>query len=242
MKVFFRVFLTLILPPLLVGGFLFHLNQKGFFDLQEVRVVLEGEMGASLHLKPLVEELESDMQTQKGRSLWTLDLSEISEVLEQKTWIEDHSLSREWPNALVVTLKPQEVKALLLSKKQLVPVIHEGRLLNPIEAKLAPDVVVLEGAAFENETLRRKAVQVLSEIPEVGAFSRETISEMRWNRKEGFWVTMIRHSTEVKLGEEAVAIKAARLGQVLEYLNNRGMSARSLDANLSKKVLVRLTE
>jgi cell division protein FtsQ len=46
----------------------------------------------------------------------------------------------------------------------------------------------------------------------------------------------------VKLGDDHFAIKSARVGQALEYLDNRGIAAKSLDANLSKKVLVKLQE
>ena len=53
-------------------------------------------------------------------------------------------------------------------------------------------------------------------------------------------MTMVKSAVAVKIGEDAIALKSVRLGQVLEYLNNRGMNATSLDANLSKKVLVKL--
>ena len=241
MKILLRLFLAFVVVPGALAGFLYHLDQKGFFDLDQIHVVLEDSPNRSLHLKPLVDDLDKSLEVYRGQSLWSLEMRDISKTLAAQPWIASHSLSREWPRSVVVKIHPQEVKALYFSnQKTLIPVIEAGRFLAPIEAKLAPDVVILEGKDFEEESFRQKAVRVLEEIPERGSFSRSTISEMRWSQKDGFAMTMVKSAVEVKIGEDAIALKAARLGQVLEYLNNRGMHAKSLDANLSKKVLVKL--
>lgn len=241
MKILLRLFIAFVVLPGALAGFLYHLDRKGFFDLDQIHIVLEDSPNRSLHLKPLVDDLDKSLEMYRGQSLWSLEMRDLSKTLAAQPWIADHSLSREWPRSVVVKIRPQEVKALYLSgQKSLIPVIEEGRFLAPIEAKLAPDVVVFEGKAFEDQGFRKKAVKVLDEIPERGPFSKSTISEMRWSQKDGFAMTMVKSAVEVKIGEDAIALKAARLGQVLEYLNNRGMHAKSLDANLSKKVLVKL--
>lgn len=241
MKILLRLLITFVVLPSALVGFLYHLDRKGFFDLEQIHIVLEDAPHRSLHLKPLVDELDRSLEMYRGQSLWSLEMRDLSRTLASQPWIADHSLSREWPRSVVVKIRPQEVKALYLSnQKTLIPVIEKGKFLAPIEAKLAPDVVVFEGKIFESEDFRRKAVTVLEEIPDKGAFSKSTISEMRWNQKDGFAMTMVKSAVEVKIGEDAIALKSARLGQVLEYLSNRGMHAKSLDANLSKKVLVRL--
>lgn len=243
MKILLRLLITFVVLPGAVAGFLYHLNQKGFFNLEQIHIVLEDSPNRSLHLKPLVDDLDKSLEMYRGQSLWSLEMRDLSKTLSTQNWIADHSLSREWPRSVVVKIRPQEVKALYFStQKSLVPVIEQGKFLAPIEAKLAPDVVVLEGKVFEDEEFRKKAVKVLEEIPDKGSFSKSTISEMRWNQKDGFEMTMVKSAVEVKIGEDAIALKAARLGQVLEYLNNRGMHVKSLDANLSKKVLVRLED
>lgn len=240
MRIVLRLLLVFVVLPGSVAAFLFHLDQKGFFDLDEIEIVLEDTTQKSLHLKPLVSELEAALQTYKGQSLWSLKMQNLSDTLESRGWIDTHSLSREWPRKLVVKVRPQEVKALYLSSKTLIPVVREGRFLAPIEPSLAPDVVVLEGKVFEDENFRRRAVEVIDEVPDEGPFSKKTISELRWSKRDGFSMTMVESAVEVKVGEDKVALKAARVSQVLEYLKNRGIQPKSLDANLSKKVLVRL--
>jgi cell division protein FtsQ len=47
---------------------------------------------------------------------------------------------------------------------------------------------------------------------------------------------------KIKLGEDQFAVKSARVSQVMDYLEKRDLKARVIDANLSKKVLVRLQQ
>jgi cell division protein FtsQ len=53
-------------------------------------------------------------------------------------------------------------------------------------------------------------------------------------------MTLIKTGVRVKMGEDQMALKAARVSQVVDYLETRQFDARVIDANLSKKVLVRL--
>ncbi len=53
-------------------------------------------------------------------------------------------------------------------------------------------------------------------------------------------MTMIKTGIQVKMGEDQVSLKSARVAQVVDYLETRQFDARVIDANLSKKVLVRL--
>jgi hypothetical protein len=157
-------------------------------------------------------------------------------------WIERAMISRSWPATLSLKIVPYEVKLLYMAKAgKLVPIIKDGSFLTPVEAKQAPDVALLQGESFANKNeLRKKAVDVIEQIPAEGSFSRKTISEIRYDGKEGFWMTMIKTGVQVKIGDDQVALKANRVSKVVDYLENRQFDARVIDANLSKKVLVRL--
>lgn len=244
MKALLRLLVAFVVLPGAVFGLLWHLDRNGFFALDHIEIVLADSPTQSLYLKPLVDELDRSLETFRGKSLWKIDMSSLSGAIGNLSWVESHGLSRRWPNGLIVTVKPQEVKALYLGKgNKFMPVIREGQVLDAVDAKAAPDVAILDGDAFANRPdLRKKAVQALSEIPPDGTFSRKSISEIRWNAKDGFLMKMTRGGVEVKMGEDQMAIKSARVSQVIEYLRNRGLNAKSLDANLSKKVLVKLED
>jgi cell division protein FtsQ len=243
-KTFLKFFVGLVVIPTAVIALLWHSDRRGFFDLDHIEIVLNDAPSKSYHMKPLVESLDLSLETYRGKSLWSLELADISRSIGGLNWVKSHSISRSWPSGLTVKIEPQEVKALYLGKNnRLIPIISEGRFLDPIESMVAPDVVILDGDVFQARTeLRRRAIEMLEEIPATGAFSKKTISEIRWDAKDGFRMKMVRGGLDVKMGEDQIALKSARVGQVLEYLANRGKTPKSLDANLSKKVLVKLHE
>ena len=239
----FRWLLAMILIPVAVVAVFYRLNKDGFFDLKRIEIVLVDTHQQDLFLKPRVEVLDQYLESFRGRSMWQLDLDKVSKRISQYNWIEKYELTRKWPSTLTVQVKPFEVKALLMNLgkgEKFVPVIRDGKPLDAIEASIAPDVAVLDGAVFAQPELRKKAVQMLEEVPTDGTFSRKVISEVRWSSKDGFYARMVKTGIQVKLGEDRFGIKSIRVGQVLDYLGNRGIKAESVDANLSKKVLVRL--
>lgn len=242
-KLVFKLIFGFIVLPLSLAGTLYYLNKNGFFNIQKIEVVLENPTpGQEQFLKPNVDSLEKTLGRYQGVSLWNVKLKGISKEVAQMGWVENARISRSWPATLSIKVKPYEVKLLFMGKSgKLVPIIKDGSFLEPVEARQAPDVALLDGDSFvKKPELRKKAVDVIEQIPAEGTFSKKTISEIRFDDKEGFWMTMIKTGVRVKIGEDHVALKAARVSQVVDYLETRQFDARVIDANLSKKVLVRL--
>lgn len=244
MKTIFKVIFAFVILPAAIAGVLYHLNRSGFFNVENVEIVFEDTAEEQKNfLDPLADTLKKNMSAYQETSLWSLPLSKISNELSDYNWIETAAIKRSWPNTLTITVRPYKVKLLFMSSKggKLLPVIKNGKFLDPIETSHAPDVALLEGEAFiKKAELRQKAVQVMEELPTEGSFSQKTVSEIRYDKQEGFWMTLIRTGVRVKIGEDQVALKAARVSQVVDYLDSRQFDARVIDANLSKKVLVRL--
>lgn len=242
-KLVLKLIFGFIILPLSLAGTLFYLNKNGFFDIGKVEVILENPPpGQEQFLRPHVDRLEASLDKYKGMSLWNIKLKTVSRDVKMLNWVESLNIKRSWPTTLSVRVRPHEVKLLYMAKGgKLVPIITGGELLDPVESKQAPDVVLLEGDTFMKKAeLRKKAVDVIEQIPAEGSFSRKTISEIRYDNKEGFWMTMIKTGIRVKMGEDQVSLKSARVSQVVDYLESRQFDARVIDANLSKKVLVRL--
>lgn len=242
-KFVFNLIFGFIILPTSLAGTLYYLNENGFFNIEKIEIVLENPpLGQEQFLRPHVDQLETSLARFKGVSLWNLKLKRISKEVDQLNWVESLNIKRSWPSTLSVLIRPYEVKLLYMAKGgKLVPIIKDGSFLDPVDSKQAPDVVLLEGEGFGKKgALRKKAVDVVDQIPAEGSFSRKTISEIRYDSKEGFWMTMIKTGIQVKMGEDQVSLKSARVAQVVDYLESRQFDARVIDANLSKKVLVRL--
>jgi cell division protein FtsQ len=228
--------------PSVVAGSMYWLNEKGFFNVNQVEIILEDSQSQVNFYSPMVEKLEKQMRAFKGQSLWALKLTQVTAILNSQNWIETHSLSRSWPSVLKVKIKPHDIKLVYLGKGgKYLPIITDGSFLESVDSKQAPDVILLEGEVFaQKKELRQKAVEVLKEIPAEGTFSKKTISEMHYDSKDGFSMVLMKTGIQVKIGDDLVALKSARVSQVVDYLQTRQFDARVIDANLSKKVLVRL--
>jgi cell division protein FtsQ len=241
-KKIFQIILTFVILPLAVAGSLYSLEQHGFFNIENIDIVIENLTDQPQYLQPLVKNVDQLVEASRGTSLWRLDLHQLSFELNSFSWVENVSVVRKWPDRLQVTIKAKEVKLLLVNGAgQFVPVVGQGELLSPLEVKQIPDVALLAGAVFlKQPEMRSRAIALLDELPRKGPFSHKTISEVHFDEKDGFWVTLVKDGIKVKLGNEQVMLKSARLNQVIEYLESRQIDVRVIDANLSKKVLVRL--
>ena len=242
-KLVVKLIFGFIILPASIAGTLYYLNRGGFFNIKKIEIIVDNPVeGQEAFIKPLVAELEKNLSRYQGSSLWSIQLKSVSQSLASFDWIEDSSMKRSWPSSLTVRVKPYEVKLLYMQKVGgLVPIIKDGTFLEPVETKQAPDVAVLDGEVFKQRPeLRKKAVELVEEMPLTGSFSKKTISEVRYDNKDGFWMTMIKTGIQVKIGDDQVALKAARVSQVVDYLETHQFEARVIDANLSKKVLVRL--
>lgn len=218
------------------------LNKRGFFNLSKIEIVLSKSFDQPRFLKSTLEDLDLQLAQLKGKSLWSLDLVQIEEELKKLSWISEHQVRRHWPDRLEVSVIPKEVKFLFVGKNgQLFPVLQDGVFLKAVSGENLPDVILLRGDEFvKNNDLLKRAIHLLAEIPEQGHFSKQTISELRYDAKEGFHANLLKSPVRIKLGEEELNLRAERISQVLEYLETHQLDARVIDANLTKKVLVRL--
>lgn len=198
--------------------------------------------------KPYLDKLNQELSLYKGQSLWRLSLSQVSDKLKAKSWIKDFRISRSWPNAINVEIEPKILSLLYVDQKRLAegfvrPVTTDGAILPEVDTAQAPPLAMLKGEVFvKDEAKRKTAVELLKSLPEEGKLSHKIISEIGFDNKEGYWVEVAKTNIKIKLGEDQFAVKSARVSQVLDYLEKRDLKARVIDANLSKKVLVRLQQ
>jgi cell division protein FtsQ len=237
-----KTLLYFVLLCVSVGGSLWGLDRKGFFALEHIEIIVTQNTDQPRFMKPAITDLDEQMERLRGQSLWRIRLDNINQQVSSLPWISSLQVRRHWPDRLEVRIAPKLVKFLFVGKDgKLFPVLEDGTFLNPVAVENLPDVVLLRGDQFASDKqLLHRALATLSEIPDDGSFSKKTISEIRFDSKEGFWATMMKQGVRVKLGDDGVNLKADRISQVIDYLEANQLDARVIDANLTKKVLVRL--
>ncbi len=247
-RLLFNLFLIFIIAPMLVGYSMYTLDQNGFFQIQKIDIVLKTHADQKSYAREYIQRLDTQFQKFNGQSLWSFSLQNISEVLRQQKWIKDFRISRSWPSSLEVQIEAFEISLLLTDSQKLNvglmrPVTVDGDILPEIDSRQAPSKALLKGDIFlKNLEKRKQAIDLLKSLPADGKMGVNSLSEINYNPKEGFWISMIQSDLKVKLGEDQFAMKSARVSQVMDYLEKKNLKARVIDANLSKKVLVRLQQ
>ena len=150
--------------------------------------------------------------------------------------------SRYWPKTLHVYVVAKDVRALFFSKQgQMWLVADDGSLLSLSKKTPLPDLVVLRGERLkQNKELRQQAIGLLESLPSKGLFSEQYISDVGHTLKEGFWLSLVGSGTQVLMGQGRVEDKIKRINRVLDYVDVHKIESRTIDARLSKKVLVKL--
>lgn len=239
---FARIVFVFFLVPTAMVGSVFLMNQKGVFNLENIEINILGFDSHPHYFSPLSQSVKDRLQVYRGKSLWLLDLKMISKEIFQEDWIAQARVSRKWPVDLEVTIVPKNIKLLLVQGNSgFSPVDDQGKALQPVKSSQAPRLPILRSSIFvKDEKLRKQAVDFVQQLPVDGKFSQQSVSEIYYDNKRGFWTTLIDQNIQVNLGKENLPLRSARVAQVLEYMDSREMQARVIDADLSKKVLVRL--
>ncbi len=190
-------------------------------------------------LKKRIEAKVADFMQHK---IWEIDLGHIRTLITGDEWIKNVKIVRAYPNEIQIKVTPKNAELLLLSSRgKLLPVTDDAAILSPLAPSLLPDVPILRGENFINNlSLRKRAVELITVLPEKGLLSRRNVAEISYNSESGYSLMLISPKVEVKMGEEKTQLKVARVSQVLDYLTANHLKSRVIDASFSKKVLVRL--
>lgn len=239
--------------PLVVALSIYSLEQQGFFKIEKIDLQVNALSSQKNYIAPKVKALQKKLDIYRGISLWKAPLSQISKSLKEEPWIKEFQLSREWPAGISVEIKTDDVALLVFPQNTvessigevstIKPITRSGKVLERINSKNAPNAIVTFDSQFLiSEKIREGGLEVIKALPETGKMTAAHISEIGYDRQEGYWIKLLNSETRVNLGEEQFEIKSARISQVIEYLEGRNLKARVIDANLSKKVLVRLQQ
>lgn len=244
-KPYIKILFTLILLPTIVAISLYTLNEKGFFQINEIEIKVNALSSQKKFISNKIEVLNLRLKTFKGVSLWKFPLNQVAQILKQEKWIKDFQLSRSWAARLVVEIQTEPIAFLVQSTDRNVtsfyPVTEQADVLDKIDSRQAPNVILVQDSTFlKNKAYRQNAIQLIKALPKQGVMHPSQVAELGLDKKEGYWLKLISLDSKITLGEDQFEIKSSRVAQVLDYLEKRDLKARVIDANLSKKVLVRM--
>jgi cell division septal protein FtsQ len=213
---------------------------KDSFRLQviEVNVINPIESKTS---QALVELIRAELSQVKGQWIWEVSIKDLNTKIQKYSGVESLRFSRKWPSTLQVQLSILPIVAILDKKQSMVSVFTDGKTVldnQPDPSKNAESLVILRGQELvKNQELRLRAIKLLDYLNKQKILNRENISDISFEK--GFLIQVIKPSISVFIGDQDEEKRLSRVVQVLEHLEKNKITAKSIDATLSKKVLVR---
>jgi cell division protein FtsQ len=233
-----QIVFTVVLS-IFIGSLGFVMINSGMFIVDTIEVTSNSKSVLFDENRAL---LAKKMEAFKGRQIWDIDVDGVASHVSNLKWVETMRVRRIFPSTLKVEVTSKEVIAAVVSDKGVViPLSKNAETLPVLPLKHFPDVpLIRDRKILKDQKLREKALQVLTELPSSGFLSQSRVAEISSDRDEEFWISLIEDGTEIKIGSSNIPLRAARIEKVLEYLRNNKLHARVIDADFSKKVVVKL--
>jgi len=214
---------------------------QGVFNITKVKVnVVEAPL--NYDIDSLITSGKKSLNDVTGKPIFLFSLKEAYKKLTKDPRVKDIKLQRKFPNQINIDLIPKQVMASMMSFKYgLHALTKEGDVLPVKYSKQDIDLPILRGSNFhKDEALRVNTIRLLSEIPDKGLFSKQNISEVRYDKKNGFIIYLNGQNSIVKLGKNEFKKKSSYIERAMSYLESQKMEGRVIDARYSKKVVVKL--
>lgn len=241
-KTVLKIFIILIVLPLLIVIPVRSLDQQGYFKLKNIQLVLVDQTTNKNYYSTLAKQTEQQLNVFLSKSLFEVDLGQMAKIISNEKWIEDFEIQREWPDSIKVKVNANELVMLYWNEKNdIYPIFSNNEMLDKLNRKDLPDAIHTYDKKIANQKeLRKKVIEVIQKLPEKGPLNPKMIAEVGYDTKAGYWFQLIKKDLRVKMGEEKMELKSERVSNVIDYLETKQIDARVIDANLSQKVLVRL--
>jgi cell division septal protein FtsQ len=210
--------------------------------IESVQIDLQSTSTEDLLFQRIKSNLTPQFQHFAGRFFWEVPLTQVYDLTLRDKRVRKVSVYREFPSKLRVEIEPHTpVLEYLSSDNRLYPVAADGTLLPALTIFEAPDLPILRGDELKDEQkLRVSALELFEQIPIDGTLRKKNVSEIFYNRKEGFKLYASGSAIEVKVGDADFGPKISRIEKVLSYLESQNIKGRVIDARFSKKVVVRV--
>ncbi len=232
---------------LIVAGLGFSMiREASIFYVEKINVHI-AEESESFCLKQvqlcdsLKEELNQNLTPAVGKKIWQVDINTLRNHIIKNKWFKSIAVSRLYPNKINIEASIEQPVALISANSEIFALNEQGEILQAVKFSYLPALPIFKGEnLFKDLELRKLATQFLKNFSVSSDLSIENIAEITYSKDENFSLLILPSRSIVKMSPDHVKLKAARVAQVIEYLNTNQLSSRVIDARFSKKVLVRL--
>jgi cell division protein FtsQ len=161
-----------------------------------------------------------------GKNVFDVSPEQAEERLRTHPFVAEAAVTRRLPGSYKITLREQELAAVLQVGEQLLLVGQDASVLKVLEPGDPVDVPVITGAdegrwsrdVHYRATLLENAVLLLHEYREAGLWAAERVSEIHVEPDLGLSLYVGQDATAVRLGKAPYAKKLRRLRGIFDKL------------------------
>jgi cell division septal protein FtsQ len=222
-----------VVSALLIYAYGFLLNAP---VLRMERTVVEGcEKVAADEIRKLAGILPA-------QSLLAMNTAGVEKRILANPWIEDASVSAEWPDRVVIRVRERKAVALIRRESTLFFLDRDGNVFKRLEPEEKAEMPILTGfydRGLEDRDLILKAVRLLDFLSQQQGFPRlEKVSEIQGDPNFGFTL-LLDNGLCIQIGFEPYERKLMMLRPVLMDLSRKYPEAfLNIDAKDPEKITI----
>ena len=216
-----------------------------YFDWTRVNQISFSVQGSWMKKKDQVlSDLKKETHPLLGQRIWKVSIQDIHKAVQDHPQVEEVQVLRSWPSSFHVRLLSSKPLLLLMGNKVFHPITEKGGMLPSLKIHDLPDLPFLRGNVFfKSIEMRKKAVSLVQHLPQKGYFSQNSISEIKYSKKDSsFYLYLLDSGSVVRIGENLSEFRPDRIESVLAYLKQKQINWQAIDARYSQKVIVSLVK
>ena len=176
-----------------------------------------------------------------GRSIFSIPLAERRRRLLAIDWVEDASVSRVWPDRLVVRIQERTPVAFVLFRTGVMSIDANGVLLEtPPQAKFSFPVLSGISESDSEPVLRERVQSMLRVLTDLGPLAKD-ISEVNASDPENVWLVaqVGGRPVELIMGGENYSRRYQNFLNHYAEIRKRSPQAKTFDLRLDDRIMAR---
>jgi len=231
---FFKLLVVCTITFIIIGLFFY------FSELEHIE--LKTNSIKTLHFTEQIrQKILLKLNSYKGKNIWSVKLKDLAFEVKKIYPAAQIQVTRQLPHRMTVFLKYKDVAVLLLRDTgSLHSISFQGDIQESLPLDQSLDLPILRGERFwTNKSLRKKAIFLLSRLPETGLFVSKNISEIIYKKDRlSFLFILISHHLTLEVKTELSSKKIENINLVLNYLIQKNIQKGQVKALFEKKIIV----
>ncbi|MBK9294587.1 MAG: cell division protein FtsQ/DivIB [Oligoflexia bacterium] len=230
----FKIFLSIVIILGITYATYTSLFKSDFTKIKKVTI-----SGVADKIIPDLKRMYSGLENQ---SFWKVDVIAVAEKIKTHPWVQDVEIKKLFPNEIAILITQREPSALINNSKGVFNYVDgQGHVFGPAETIDVTEKIILSGKELMDKSQTREPIlEVIQNLPQTGALSHQDISEIKYQSEKGYQILLSKTGIVVDLGKENLPLRVDRARRVVQYLEDHKINASHVDADYSKKVLVKV--